>query len=136
MGQTSPRLRSLNDHPLRPSGAYVLYWMTGSRRLHSNFALQHAHSLATELGCPLLIFEPISISFPWASTRFLRFVVEGMQEKRALAAELGVTYLPWVETKALPHSCSSRQCFRTAALRGGMTLRVRGLWGRRQRDSS
>jgi deoxyribodipyrimidine photo-lyase len=36
------RLRAVNQRPVRPDGAFVLYWMIAARRTRSNFALQHA----------------------------------------------------------------------------------------------
>jgi len=73
--------------------------MIASRRLEHNFSLQRAVEHAKSLNRPLLIFEPLSISFPWSSVRFVSFVLDGMREKQVALERLGVSYLPWVETR-------------------------------------
>lgn len=102
MDTTAPksRIRS-NDRPLRPDGAWVLYWMTASRRARSNLALQHAADLARALGRPLLVLEALRCDHPWASDRFHRFVLDGMAAN-ARAFEGRAAYLPYVEPR--PHA--------------------------------
>ena len=41
------RLQVAADHPARAEGDYVVYWMTASRRVEWNFALQRAADWAT-----------------------------------------------------------------------------------------
>ena len=91
------RIRSLNDSPIRRDGRYVLYWMTATRRLAWNHALDHAVDLALEAGRPLLVFEPLRCDYPWASPRFHRFVMDGMEEHREALRSAGVAYYPYVE---------------------------------------
>lgn len=91
------RIRALNDRKLDPHGSYVLYWMTAFRRLHSNFALEHAMDLARQTRRPLLVFEALRVDYPFASDRLHRFVVDGMAEHRRVLTDTPVTYLPYVE---------------------------------------
>jgi deoxyribodipyrimidine photo-lyase len=91
------RIRTLNDRPIHSAGDFVLYWMTASRRMHSNFALQRAAELAVELQRPLLILEALRIDYPWASRRLHAFVLQGMRDNREAAARSGHRYLPYVE---------------------------------------
>ena len=91
------RVHRANDRPIRPDGDFVLYWMVGSRRLRWSFAVQHAQTQADRLGLPLLVLEPLRADYPWASDRFHRFVIEGMQDNAATCAEAGVRYYPYVE---------------------------------------
>ncbi len=91
------RIRNLNGRDLRADGQYVLYWMTSSRRLSWNFALDRARDLARELRKPLVILEPLRCRYPWACARFHRFVLDGMAEHRAALADSDVTYYPYVE---------------------------------------
>ena len=91
------RVRALNAHPARPNGAYVLYWMVGSRRLRSNFALQHAVEQARAWHKPLVILEALRCDYPWASDRLHRFVIDGMADHAAALAGSPVTYMPYVE---------------------------------------
>lgn len=95
----SSRVRALNDAPLKPDAAFVLYWMVASRRLTWNFALERAAWWARELGRPLIVFEPLRSDYPWASDRLHRFVLDGMADHlEALEGRQGVRYIPWVET--------------------------------------
>ncbi|WP_414707242.1 deoxyribodipyrimidine photolyase [Rhodopirellula sp. UBA1907] len=88
-----------NDHPPRHEGDYVVYWMIAQRRLHWNFALQHAIDRALEYEKPLLIFEPLRVRYQWASDRIHRFIIEGMRDNAAAADSLPVVYYPYVEPK-------------------------------------
>jgi deoxyribodipyrimidine photo-lyase len=90
------RVRAVVDRPIRPDGAYVLYWMTAQRRPSWNAALDHAVRHARALGRPLLVFEPLDADHRWASARFHAFVIDGMRANHAAFARAGVTYLPWV----------------------------------------
>ncbi len=91
------RIRALNAHPVRPDNAHVVYWMVGSRRLSSNFALQHAVACAREWHKPLIILEALRCDYPWASDRLHRFVIDGMADHADALAGTPVAYLPYVE---------------------------------------
>lgn len=109
------RLTSANDHPIRPDGDYVLYWMIAQRRLKFNFALDHAIDRALALGKPLVVFEPLRVRYQWASDRLHRFVIEGMRDNAAAAENFGITYYPYVEPKPghgspLLHKLAEKAC--------------------------
>ena len=89
--------RTATDAPVRPDGAYVLYWMIAQRRTTWNFALQYAALQARALGRPLLVFEPLRVDYPWASRRMHAFVLDGMRDNAAACAAAGISYLPYVE---------------------------------------
>jgi deoxyribodipyrimidine photo-lyase len=78
-------------------GTHVLYWMIAARRTRHSFALDHAIARATELGLPLLVFEPLRAGYRWASDRFHAFVLQGMADNARAFARAGITYLPYVE---------------------------------------
>jgi deoxyribodipyrimidine photo-lyase len=67
--------------------------------LESNHALDYALRRAGEPGRPLAVCEGLRIDYPWASRRLHRFVLEGMQGNAGRAAELGLSYWPFVETE-------------------------------------
>lgn len=92
-----PRIRRRNGHDARPGGNYVLYWMTAFRRLSWNHALDHALRLARDHGKPLVILEAIRAGYPYACTRFHRFVMDGMAEHARETTDSPVTYYPYVE---------------------------------------
>jgi deoxyribodipyrimidine photo-lyase len=99
LGYRQSRLRRLNDAPVASGGDYVLYWMQAYRRLERNHALEYALRCAEELEKPLVVYEGLRIDYPWASRRHHLFVLEGMQANAARAAELGLSYWPFVETE-------------------------------------
>ncbi|MFO0724030.1 MAG: deoxyribodipyrimidine photolyase [Myxococcota bacterium] len=94
-----PELRLAQRHEGAPLSdrAFVLYWMTAARRLEHSFALDHAVSLAVKLKKPLVILEPLRVGYRWASDRFHRFVLDGMEEHAAALADTPVHYYPYVE---------------------------------------
>lgn len=95
----SERIRSIGSKPLSKHGAYVLYWMTTSRRLQSNFSLQRALDWCEHLQLPLLIWEPIGCRARWSCDRFHAFVLEGMRDQQRECAERSIAHLPYVEPK-------------------------------------
>lgn len=91
------RIQRLSDCPVNTGGEYVLYWMTASRRLRWNFALDRALEYCRATNLPLLIFEPLRCDYRWASRRLHTFVLRGMADNAATAAASGHAYVPWVE---------------------------------------
>jgi deoxyribodipyrimidine photo-lyase len=109
------RLNLLVDRPIDPRGDYVLYWMTAERRTFWSFALQRAVGLAQRLDKPLLVLEAVDADYPWASTRFHTFLIQGMVDNQKRFAEAGVGYLPYVEPepgagRGLLRRLSARAC--------------------------
>ena len=103
----SLRLTVLNERSPNREGDYVLYWMLGQRRLHSNFALQRAVEWASELGKPLVIFEPIGCRGLWNTDRTHTFVLQGMADHFQELQKAPVVYLPYAE----PLPGAARQVF-------------------------
>ena len=93
----STRIRSLVHSPPRADGKHVLVYMTATRRLSHNYALQRGVELAREHGVPLVILEALRCGYKYASDRFHTFVLQGMAEKASELAEGPVLYHPWVE---------------------------------------
>lgn len=94
----SLRIKTVNQAATRPEGKYVLYWMISARRMHWNFALQHAAAAARKLNVGLVILEPLRCDYPYASDRLHRFILQGMADNQSQAQRWPVTYFPWVET--------------------------------------
>jgi deoxyribodipyrimidine photo-lyase len=94
------RSRVLNSAPARLEGRFVLYWMTATRRLEDNFALDRALAWSAELGKPLLIFEALRADYRWASPRHHRVILDAMAEHQAVLAKQSVRYFPYVERAA------------------------------------
>ncbi len=91
------RIRNINSAPVRPDGAFVLYWMTAARRTHWNFALDRAVEVAKELGRPLVVLEALRCGHRWASDRTHRFVLDGMVDNERACEVAGTAYFPYVE---------------------------------------
>jgi len=94
------RLRRMNRLLPKWKGEYILYWMTSSRRLHWNFALQHAARLATLSQKPLLVLDILFCDYPYASDRHHRFLLDGIVEMERESRRLPFSYYPYVEKNA------------------------------------
>ena len=94
------RVRPMNTAPIRIERDYVLYWMIAFRRTRWNFSLDRAANWAARLQRPLLVFEPLSCSYPWASDRFHQFILEGMDDNSRMLANTSTDYFPYLEPKS------------------------------------
>jgi len=109
------RVRSANPLPVRQDADFVLYWMIASRRVTWNFALDRAVEWSQKLQKPLVILEALRCSYPWASDRIHRFVIDGMAENACWLEGTGVLYYPYLELEAnagkgLLTALASRAC--------------------------
>jgi len=71
--------------------------MTSARRLHYNFALQHAVARARDLDRPLIVFEALGCGYEHANDRLHGFVLQGMAGHAAALKRTPATYYPYVE---------------------------------------
>ena len=97
---STKRIRTLNEHELNNEGEYVLYWMQINRRVEYNFALEHAVNLANTLNKPLLIYEGLSATYPWASDRFHSYIIDGMKEHKVQSESQHWNYYGYIEPQA------------------------------------
>jgi deoxyribodipyrimidine photo-lyase len=74
------RIRAVHGAPVRPGGDHVLYWMTASRRVRWNHALDRAVELARAHRRPLVVAEPLRCDEPFASDRLHAFAIAGMAD--------------------------------------------------------
>jgi len=96
----SYRVFNRNEKAENPNGDYVLYWMQINRRLHYNFALEYAVAWANKLGKPLLVFEALSVDYPWRTARTHQFIIEGMAEHQEVMSQAGHNYFSFLEEEA------------------------------------
>ncbi len=96
-GTPDIRLRQVNQAPPSAAGAFVLYWMTASRRARWNFGLGRATEWARELGRPLILLEAVPCGRRWDSERLHRFILDGMAENARRLRNRPVLYHPFVE---------------------------------------
>jgi deoxyribodipyrimidine photo-lyase len=93
------RVRQLTEAVPRVDGEYVLYWMTATRRLGWNYALDRAVEMARTLHRPLLVFEAVSVDYEWASDRHHQAIIDGMRLHEREIAPTGVSYFPYIERR-------------------------------------
>lgn len=86
------RAQQLNQAPIREGGRYVLYWSQMNRRVDANHALVFAIDLANRLDLPVLYYEGLTCTYPWASDRFHTFILEGVPETARRLRERGIGY--------------------------------------------
>ena len=86
------RVRALNDHPVRTGAQYVLYWTQMNRRVPCNQALGYAVEMANALDVPLLVYEGLTCTYPYANDRIHTFMLEAVPGTAAAMHELGAGY--------------------------------------------
>src|SRR5215469_16510097 len=87
------RVQLLNNAAAPAEADYVIYWAQANRRLDSNYAFCFAANLANQRSLPLLVYEGLTCSHPWANDRFHTFILEGVAENAKRAAQLGASYV-------------------------------------------
>ncbi|MGC9945494.1 MAG: deoxyribodipyrimidine photo-lyase [Bryobacteraceae bacterium] len=111
------RVRQLNSAPVRPTADYVLYWCQMNRRADANQALDFAVDLANQLDLPVLFYEGLTYSYPYASDRFHRFILEGVPETARRLNTLGIGYTFYLRRRPSdPNDVVYRLAARAAAV--------------------
>src|SRR3984957_20556459 len=87
------RVRQLNSAGLRPRADYILYWSQMNRRVDCNEALSFAVELAHQLNLPVLYYEGLTCSYPYASDRFHLETLEGVRKTEERLAARGIGYV-------------------------------------------
>jgi deoxyribodipyrimidine photo-lyase len=90
--QLVARTTDVNGRRTRPEGAYVLYWMQSTQRLHENWALRAAIRAADKVGKPLLVHQGLDPTYPHASDRHHHHILHAARDTAAAARTLGVPY--------------------------------------------
>jgi deoxyribodipyrimidine photo-lyase len=93
------RIRKLNDKPVRPDGQYVLYWSQMNRRVDSNHALLEAARIANEHGLPVLFYEGLTCTYPYANDRIHTFMLEAVPETARRLKARGIGYAFYLRRK-------------------------------------
>src|ERR1700683_2748720 len=93
------RVRCLNQSPFRSDAKYVLYWAQMNRRVAWNHALLYAAKKANRAGLPLLVYEGLTYSYPFASDRLHTFILESVPDTERRLRKLGIGYLFYLRRK-------------------------------------
>ncbi len=109
------RVRKIGPAAVRADGEYVLYWIRANRRVESNHALQFAAELANRLQKPLLCYESLPCTYPYANDRLHAFTLEGAAGTAAALRKLGAGYIFDVGQASWPVRCSPVQYSNRAA---------------------
>lgn len=94
------RVRQLNEGPPRLPARYVLYWTQMNRRADSNHALAYAAMRANDLGLPLLVYEGLTCTYPYASDRMHAFILGGVAEQQKRIEKMGAGYNFYLRKKS------------------------------------
>jgi len=86
------RVRPLNTEPTRTESEYVLYFSQMNRRVDANHALGYAIDQANARDLPVLFYEGLTCTYPWANDRLHTFVLEGVPETARRLSSLGIGY--------------------------------------------
>jgi deoxyribodipyrimidine photo-lyase len=86
------RVTLLKDAPVRKNARYVLYWLQINKRAENNHALNFAIEQANQLRLPLLVYEGLDCSNPYACDRFHQFILENSLELSSRLKERGLRY--------------------------------------------
>ena len=86
------RVRILNNATVR-TGDYVLYWMQSSHRTEENPALRYAIERADQAHLPLIVYFGLFQSYPEASLRHFRFMLEGLAEVARSLESRGIRFV-------------------------------------------
>ena len=87
------RAKPLNQAPWADQGEYVLYWSQMNRRVTANHALTYAVHLANKHNLPVLFYEGLTCSYPYASDRFHAFIMQGVPDTTQALKKLGIGYV-------------------------------------------
>ncbi|MFO0922472.1 MAG: NAD(P)-binding protein [Pirellulales bacterium] len=87
------RSRWFSPSPARPSGKYVMYWTHHALRTDENPALDVARYWARLLQVPLVVYQGIAESYPFASDRHHTFMLEGARDLQEQYRQLEIPYL-------------------------------------------
>jgi deoxyribodipyrimidine photo-lyase len=74
------RITQLNNKPVKPNGACVLYWMQKDQRADDNWALIRAAEIANNLKVPLLVGFILTTQHKTPNLRQYDFMLKGLAE--------------------------------------------------------
>ncbi|MEP6534406.1 MAG: deoxyribodipyrimidine photo-lyase [Bryobacteraceae bacterium] len=90
---TMERVAVLNERTVRSGAEYVLYWAQMNRRVSVNHGLAFAVEHANDLGLPVLYYEGLTCTYPYANDRLHTFILEGVPDTAKKLEKLGIGYV-------------------------------------------
>jgi len=93
MAVETERVSKFNSASDRPNAEYVLYWAQMNRRVDANHALIYAVELANKYRLPVLYYEGLTCTYPYANDRLHTFILEGVPETAKRLKRAGIGYV-------------------------------------------
>ena len=78
----SERIVRIHNPDARRTGEIIVYWVHHALRAHDNPALDVARLLSANLNIPLLVYQGLGGSHPFANDRHARFAIEAARDLR------------------------------------------------------
>lgn len=117
MAVETERIRQLNSSKDRPEAEYVLYWAQMNRRVDANHGLLYAAELANRYQLPVLYYEGLTCSYPYANDRLHTFILEGVPETARRLKGAGIGYVFYLrKTAAAPDDVLYKLAAKAAAV--------------------
>jgi deoxyribodipyrimidine photo-lyase len=92
-----PRVRWLNEVPVRNTGRYVLCWLQQALRARDNPVIDAAVVLGNELGLPVLVYHGLREDYPFASARLHRFILGASRDVAIGCGKRGLACVQYVD---------------------------------------
>ena len=96
----APRVRALNDRPVRAPARYVLCWLQQALRATDNPVIDAAVRLGEAWGLPVLVYHGLREDYPYASDRLHRFILGASRDLEIDCAERGLACVQFVDRAA------------------------------------
>ena len=97
------RTRTLTDRYVISRGRdYVLCWLMQALRAEENPVIDAAVALGNERGLPVVVLHTLDHTYPYASHRLHRFILEASQELEAGVRERGLRFARYVRRPGGP----------------------------------
>ena len=92
-----PRVRQLNEAPVRNTGRYVLCWLQQALRARDNPVIDASVLLGNELGLPVLVYHGLREDYPYASDRLHRFILGASRDVAIGCERRGLACVQYVD---------------------------------------
>src|SRR6185312_10132410 len=86
------RIHKLNDAAIKSGREFVLYWAQMNRRVDANHGLLYAIELGNLYHLPVLYYEGLTCSYPYANDRLHTFILQGIPGTAKRLKKAGIGY--------------------------------------------
>ncbi|MDG1896018.1 MAG: hypothetical protein P8J37_14030 [Fuerstiella sp.] len=93
------RTRLVNRRSQRPQNEFVLFRLHHAMRAHDDPSLDDAITISNRLRIPLLVYQALPESYPYASDRHHSFILEGARDLQREFYERGIEYAFYLERR-------------------------------------